>query len=125
MMGTRATVKFYTSKESESPILSVYFQFDGYISGVGHELADFLKSKTIINGISGQTMQGGFANGVGCLAAQYIKAIKTDIGGVYLTQADDEQGYDYKVYQKGKEMRISIDEFDGTPQELLDYNEEG
>ncbi len=35
-MGTRATVKFYTSKESEKPLLSV----DGFV-GTPQELLDY------------------------------------------------------------------------------------
>lgn len=42
-MGTRSTVKFYD--ESDEPILCVYQQYDGYISGVGHDLAKFLKGE--------------------------------------------------------------------------------
>ena len=75
-MGTRSTVKFYNEFNDE-PILSVYQQFDGYIGGVGHDLANFLFEKKVINGIGvGQTMDGGYANGMGCLAAQYVSVIK-------------------------------------------------
>ena len=57
-MGTRSTVKFY---DKGVPILSVYQQYDGSIEGVGYDLANFLKDKTVINGISGQKMKDGFA----------------------------------------------------------------
>jgi hypothetical protein len=122
-MGTRSTVKFY-SEYSKKPVLSVYQQFDGYISGVGFNLANFLKEKTIINGISGQTMENGFANGMGCLAAQYVKQSKTEIGGFYLTTNDDDQEYNYKVKMKNGQFEITVNDlFKGTPQELLDYKE--
>lgn len=123
-MGTRSTVKFFEYDNSEKPVLSVYQQFDGYIEGVGHELANWLLSKKVINGIqSGQTMEDGFANGIGCLSAQYVADHKTKIGGFYLTTDDDLQGYDYEVrydYDK-KEFIITVDNFKGTPQELLVY----
>jgi hypothetical protein len=123
-MGTRSTVKFYAEHDQKTPILSVYQQFDGYISGVGHTLAKWLQTKTIINGIgSNQTMEGGFANGMGCLAAQYVKDHKERIGGFYLTTPDDKQGYDYEVRIVDEKIEITIDKFKGTPDELLVYDE--
>jgi len=121
-MGTRSTVKFYSEFDSEEPVLSVYQQFDGYISGAGHDLANFLKNKTVINGISNQTMQGGFANGMGCLAAQFVVEKKTKIGGFYLTTSNDSQDYNYEVRLIDNKLIIKVDEFEGTPEELLDYN---
>ena len=44
-MGTRSTVKFYSEFGKEEIILSSYQQSDGYIEGVGHSLANFLKDK--------------------------------------------------------------------------------
>ena len=120
-MGTRSTVKFYNEFKKEEPILSVYQQFNGYIDGVGHDLANFLKGKTIINGISNQTMEDGFANGMGCLAAQYVAEKKTKIGGFYLTTKDDEQEYNYEVRFNDGKLIIKVDDFEGTPDELLNY----
>ena len=48
-MGTRSTVKFYSEFDQEEPVVSVYQQYDGYINGVGYDLAIFLKEKTIIH----------------------------------------------------------------------------
>lgn len=127
-MGTRATVKFYNRepKEEVKPILSLYFQFDGYYEGVGEELAEFLTSKTIVNGYqSGQTMETGFANGMGCLAAQYLKSIKTDIGGVYCTTENSAMRYDYRVWQDEKDnLVMEIDEFKGHPSLFSDWIKE-
>lgn len=126
-MGTRSTVKFYSewAKEGDAPILAVYQQFDGYIIGVGHDLANFLKDKTIINGIGGnQTMETGFANGMGCLAAQYVAAGKTEIGGFYLTGATDSQEYNYEVRLIDGKLIIKVDNFEGTPEQLLVFEEQ-
>jgi hypothetical protein len=122
-MGTRSTVKFYSEYNEKAPILSVYQQFDGYISGVGYTLAKWLQAKTIINGINGQTMEDGFANGMGCLAAQYVKDHKVKIGGFYLTTSTDEQGYDYEVRIIDGKFEITVNKFKGSPDELLVYNE--
>ena len=120
-MGPRSTVKFYDEFEKEEPILSVYQQFDGYIDGVGRDLANFLKDKKIIHGISNQTMEEGFANGMGCLAAQYVAEKKTEIGGFYLTTKDDEQEYNYEVRFIDGKLIIKVNYFEGTPEELLNY----
>lgn len=95
-MSTHSTVKFIESKRN---ICSVYQQWDGYLSCVGLELAHFLDGTKIINGISGQST--GYANGMGCLAAQYIARIKTGIGGVYMTNPKDKQEYNYIVEGDG------------------------
>jgi hypothetical protein len=105
-------------------VASIYQQFDGYIGGVGHDLANFLKDKTIVNGIGmDQSMATGHANGMGCLAAQYIAQGKERIGGFYMTSPGDEQAYNYEVRLVDGELRIKVDNFEGTPQELLEYNE--
>lgn len=122
-MGTRSTVKFYSVFKSDEPVLSVYQQFDGYIGGVGHDLANFLKDKKIINGISNQQMSEGYANGMGCLAAQFVAINKTGIGGFYLTNGDDSQEYDYEVRLVDGKLIIKVDDFEGTPDELLNYSE--
>lgn len=127
-MGTRSTVKFYSEFDQEEPVVSVYQQYDGYINGVGYDLAIFLKEKTIINGIhSGQTMDKGFANGMGCLAAQYVAENKTEIGCFYLTTKDDYQEYNYEVRFIDDNFVIKIKYYDnifeGTPEQLLNFKE--
>ena len=126
-MGTRSTIKFYSEWDDKKVLLSVYQQYDGYITGVGHDLARWLLDKKIINGISHQTREEGYANGMGCLAAQFVADMKVGIGGFYLTTEDDEQQYNYEVRYKDGQFIIKVDDygsFEGTPQELLAYNEE-
>lgn len=123
-MGTRSTVKFY-DEHSNEPLMSVYQQYDGYIRGVGYDLAKFLKDKKVVNGYnSNQKIADGFANGMGCLAAQYVAANKKEIGGFYLTTADDEQEYNYEVrLDKDGKLKIKVEGFEGSPEELLSHNE--
>ena len=121
-MGTRSTVKFYSEFNQEEPILSVYQQYNGYIDGVGYDLANFLKRKTVVNGFSDcQKMSNGFANKMGCLAAQYVIENKKKIGGFYLTTKDDSQGNDYEVRFIDGKIIIKVGDFEGTPDELLAY----
>lgn len=121
-MGTRSTVKFYD--ESDEPILCVYQQYDGYISGVGHDLANFLIGKKIVNGFgSGQTMEKGFANGIECLAAQYVVERKRGIGGFYLTTKDDKEEFNYEVRFIDNKFIIKVEGFEGSPEGLLEIRE--
>lgn len=85
-MGTRSLVVFKQAEKdlSKTHIVTVYQQFDGYPSGVGMQLAELIKDMEIINGISDQKI-GEAANGIGCLAAQYVAKYKDDIGNIYIT----------------------------------------
>lgn len=124
-MGTRSTIKFYSDFDVEEVLVCIYQQFDGYITGVGHELADWLKDKKVINGISGQTMDNGYANGMGCLAAQFIKEFKKDIGHLYISTIEDSQEYNYHVKLIDNKIVIEVNNiFKGNPEELLNFEEE-
>ncbi len=75
-MGTRCLTYVY---EVNEPIVCLYRQFDGYPSGHGAELGDFLKGIQLGNGIAGKPEMGTFANGMGCLAAQLIAHFKKSL----------------------------------------------
>ena len=94
-MGTRILTLV---KEGAFTIVNMYRQFDGYPSGHGKELAEFLAPIKMVNGI-GDTNEK-IANGVGCLAAQLVAHFKDGPGGIYLqpTKAKDcGQEYEYHV----------------------------
>lgn len=101
-MGTRATVSI---RNEDTHLVSFYFQLDGYPSGVGMDLHDFLSGITLINGICGNAALGTHANGIGCLAAQMIKHFKENIGGVYIIPESDagcgQYHYDVIFHTKG------------------------
>lgn len=88
-MGTRSLTTFIdkwtdekTSKVKKTKIVTMYRQYDGYPEGHGLELAEFLASGKMVNGI-GMEDQRVF-NGMGCLAAQCVKDFKDGAGGIYL-----------------------------------------
>ena len=99
-MGTRSLTYVY---DGETPIMCMYRQFDGYLSGHGQELANFLNELTVGNGISGKPELFNFANGMGCLAAQMIVWFKKTPGGFYIhpieLDQDAWQDYEYHVYE--------------------------
>ena len=98
-MGTRSLTFVYDGKE---PMLNMYRQFDGYPSGHGSELAEFLNSfDAIVNGIPFGDKRR-VANGMGCLAAQLVANFKTGVGGFYIYPVNEKncgQEYEYHVYE--------------------------
>ena len=96
-MGTRCLTFVY---DGNVPVINIYRQFDGYPSGHGHELAQFLNSKTLVNGYKDKN--SAEANGMGCLAAQLIVQLKHGVGGIYIypvASTDCFQDYEYHVYE--------------------------
>ena len=96
-MGTRSLTFVY---DGDVPVINIYRQYDGYPSGHGHELAQFLDSKTLVNGFGEQNSVE--ANGMGCLAAQLIVQLKHGVGGIYIypvSSTDCFQDYEYHVYE--------------------------
>lgn len=107
-MGTRSLTIVYDNYRGEDdqiiqrPIINLYRQYDGYPSGHGTELAEFLTQfAAITNGIAvGETRKT--ANGMGCLAAQIVAHFKDGPGQFYLHSVDQTecgQDYEYHVYE--------------------------
>ena len=126
-MGTRSTTTIYGDGK---PLLTFYRQMDGYPSGHGQELVDFLRGIEMVNGISmgGDPPKLQQANGAGCLAAQILTHFKTsvinynytqdgakiregdNIGGIYVVPLGQTEQYNYgvKVNKHNKISGISI-----------------
>jgi len=121
-MGTRSLTFVYDDKE---PMINMYRQFDGYPSGHGSNLAEFLNSfDAIVNGISvGDNRK--IANGMGCLAAQLIAHFKIDAGGFYMypvTAKDCGQEYEYHVYENKVVVKNPTEViFSGTWREFNEF----
>jgi hypothetical protein len=96
-MGTRSLTFVY---DGDKAIINMYRQFDGYPTGHGQELANFLNGFEIVNGYG--EVKPKIANGMGCLAAQMIAHFKQSVGGFYIhpvTDTDCWQDYEYHVYE--------------------------
>ena len=135
-MSTRSLVRFVKREEgvsfSEHPEqveVQVYKHYDGYPEGHPLELAKFLKDFKIVNGVPfGDDSR--MANGLGCLAAQYIAAFKMKAGDLYVENPDTEHDWiEYITYvwgDDGKSIWMSIFDieegciFVGKPQQLID-----
>jgi hypothetical protein len=129
-MGTRSLVEFIDT--NGKPLTTIYRQYDGYPEARGQELADFLKGKTMVNGIPvGRGKESDYSNGVGDLAAQWIAHEKADheTGGVYVcaagardcweeflyvVRADEKTGIHLQAFASGEMEPF----FSGRPEEF-------
>ena len=93
-MGTRSTTRFYNHEGKL--LLAIYKQYDGYTSGWGQDLINFIKSGKFGNGI-GMNSPEIFFNGYSDFVLQVITHFKIGCGGIYATTEDDRQEYNYIV----------------------------
>ena len=112
-MGTRSTTRVVCG---DITLVNMYRQYDGYPSGHGKDLAEFLEPITMANGI-GMT-EAVIANGPGCLAAQLVSHFKDGPGGIYLeptTAVDCGQDYEYHIatHGEGAELTITCQRIEG------------
>jgi hypothetical protein len=119
-MGTRSitTIIDYQWDKPER-LMTMYRQYDGYPSGHGKELFDFLSKFTIVNGM-GMDETRKIANGAGCLAAQLVEHFKqgSGPGGIYMvkprvTLDDEDYGYEITVTQ-ALTIDIKVRSYKGT-----------
>ena len=114
--------------ETKQNILCMYRQYDGYLSGHGAELAEFLQDFNVVNGYNSGTPERS-ANGMGCLAAQLIAHFKDGIGNIYIHEPNDSdcgEEYTYTIYEEEGKVCIRAYDvwakkiiFDGSPKEML------
>ena len=107
-MGTRSLTRIIPRQEglaydvahkrAELALVNIYQQYDGYPDYMAVEYAKWLECLSVGNGISGSNKLGEFANGAGCLAAQFIQKFKTRAGGLYLSPIDNDEGWVNYIY---------------------------
>ena len=94
-MGTRSTVKFYN--RNNRCLLSLYNQYDGYYSGVGTELLEFLESdKSNANGFEDMVL----------LYVCFKK--KGNPYNTYATIETDNQEFNYEIFDTEEGLKFNI-----------------
>ena len=98
-------------QENGVDILAMYRQMDGYPDGHGKELADYLRGKQIINGISSRDAANRCFNGMGCLAASLVAHFKTGIGSFYIVPVSDRGSgsYTYIISSDGSRIKLRVE----------------
>ena len=128
-MGTRSLTYVYGGDRKSKPLVCMYRQFDGYPSGHGQELMDFLKPIKVVNGL-GLEEKTKVANGMGCLAAQLIANFKDCPGNIYLYEPelsqDAWQDYEYHIFENGIDVKDSYGKtiFSGNNEEFSSFCKE-
>jgi hypothetical protein len=112
-MGTRFLTFVYEKYgQIQKPVVNMYRQFDGYPTGHGAELAEFLNGGRLVNGlIQTKTVEEVVFNGMGCLAASMVAHFKQTPGGFYIHPVDVTdcgQDYEYHVYDKSGKLYIEV-----------------
>jgi len=112
-MGTRSLTFVYEKYgEIQKPVVNMYRQFDGYPTGHGAELAEFLNGGRMVNGMAQtKTVEEIVFNGMGCLAASMVSHFKQTPGGFYIHPVDVTecgQDYEYHIYDSGKGLYIEV-----------------
>ena len=115
-MGTRSLTFVYEKYgQIQKPVCNMYRQFDGYPTGHGAELAEFLNGGELVNGLGVERDQLQF-NGMGCLAASMVAHFKQTPGGFYIHPVDITdcgQDYEYHIFSEngllsGEVFRIEV-----------------
>jgi hypothetical protein len=104
-MGTRSLTRIFETykdekknKQVKHQLVNMYRQYDGYPSGHGLELVEFLNSGKVVNGIGMGDVK--VFNGASCLAAQMIAYFKNEAGGFYIKSINAKncgQEYEYHI----------------------------
>jgi hypothetical protein len=122
-MGTHALVVFEADGVRH---LVIYIHWDGYLAGVGAELADFLSKCMIVNGISSRDQDKCKAeglrlcNGFGAVVAQYLKH-GTSSEYVMPTDTKIEAEFNYTVSFETESKTLSVVVNNSTPMSLAAF----
>ena len=104
-MGTRSLTHVIESyidngKKKKITLLTMYRQYDGYPSGHGADLVEFLEGSKVVNGLGMDDKDKRVFNGAGCLAAQMVAHFKKEPGGIYIQKPnakDHGEEYTYEI----------------------------
>ena len=112
-MGTRSLTFVYEKYgQVQKPVVNMYRQYDGYPTGHGAELAEFLSGGRMVNGLAQtKTVKEIVFNGMGCLAAQMVTNFKQTPGGFYIHPVDVRecgQDYEYHVSKKKDGLYVEV-----------------
>ena len=133
-MGTPAST--YVIDETEetydkpATLVRIYRQADGYPSGQGVDLAKYLLTGEIVNGLHFDDRELVEWNGIDDFAAALVCHLKDGPGGIYIVPIESgwETSYSYVVALTKRGWRVDVyggdlsdDDriFSGTPEELL------
>lgn len=94
-MGTHSTIHIYDRNRRN--LVNIYTQYDGYYKGVGMEIYEWFSNKD------------NFGNGFYDTALLFVSAYKgNEAYNKYLCSIDDQEEYNYYIYDTDDGIRFSI-----------------
>ena len=131
-MGTRSLTKVIETYKGEDNrikkdnIVCMYRQYDGYPSGHGKELSDFLENRRITNGFRMEDMNLKVNNGMGCLGAELISEFKDGIGNIYVQNPNTKRTWeDFEYIIEGSSSHgIKVKVYNWDNKEVFNGNVE-
>lgn len=107
-MGTRALV--IIEDETGKHLATLYNQYDGYPEGLGVKLFGIAGDGRLVNGLRVGDESKQF-NGMGCLAASVVAALKDGPGNVYMVPegtADVGEEWVYSLYPQDGQIMLRV-----------------
>mgnify|MGYP001311089395 CR=1 FL=1 len=128
-MGTRSLTKVietYQDKDNvtqKQNLICMYRQYDGYPTGHGKELAEFLADRTIVNGY-GLGENKNQNNGMGCLSAELLSEFKNGIGNIYCYPPNSQRDWeDFEYVIEGNEQdQLKVKVYNWENKEIFNGN---
>ena len=126
-MGTRSITHIHEMKslDSKEKITCSFFRhFDGYIDGHGVDLAEWLTGKGLKNGKGSDFIEGTHFNRAGTMAVKLCNYIQDESGCEIIPTGESIPYIDFeyhiyfdevfyiKIISYGKEIKVSVPEFD-------------
>lgn len=108
-MSTRSVTLVHDDDETSPVLVAMYRHSDGNFESHGKDLFNFLKDKTLINGLTIGNETLDVANGMGDLAAQMVCYFKNQskVGGIYLKDSTNaKEHYVYIIYKKDNQIYL-------------------
>jgi|21_taG_2_1085346.scaffolds.fasta_scaffold02924_6 hypothetical protein len=124
-MGTRSVTYIHEMESlDEGVVCGFYRHFDGYPSGHGQDMANWLKDKKLVNGIGSDFDPSYMFNRAGAMSVKFVNHIQNVAGAEMIFERDADVGQDctYHIWYRNDKFWIQID--DGNLIEAVNFNGE-
>jgi len=103
-MGTRSITHIHEMDElcRDRVVCSFYRAYDGYPTGHGDDLAEWLKDKKLVNGVSSSFKKGIYHNRSGQMAVELMHHLKKETSIEVIPTGTGSEEFEYRVYFSDK-----------------------
>ena len=122
-MGTRSITHVHEMDELGGNIVCSFFRsWDGYPSGHGKDLAEWLKGKNLVNGRTGREKHGRDFNRAGEMAVKLMNHIQEKSGCEVVPTGASDYGeeFTYDIYFRNGNFYLAVDGEHSFPEFRVD-----